>query len=115
MSKREIRIKANKDNEVAVIYKDGMGNPIDISGWSARLVAREGFYKPVLIDVPGTITGGEGKILFSIPKASVSGVLEAQQLAEMLLVVDAELTKPDGKVIDLFYDTKLKLVQSAAR
>ena len=115
MTGQVIKIKANKDNVITIIYKDSMGNPIDITGFTARLVARQGFYTDVLIDVSGTVTGGEGKMEFHIPKAMVTGILEPLEEREMRLVVDAEMTKTDGKKVDLFYDTELLLVQSAAR
>ena len=111
-----VTIKANKTNEIVLVYKDSLGVPINITGANARMMARVGYYTPVLITKEAVITTPEaGEIKFTLDPADTIGILTVDHDPSMTLKWGVELTLADTTVIDLFTEAELVLMQSVVR
>ncbi len=107
------KVKAGKNSQIKLVYKDQYGYVIDITGATAVLVAREGFYTSVLVEVVGTIIGAEGQITFDFVPSDTADVLVDK--VEKRLLCDVELTLSTGEKLDLFDEVELLVKQSAVR
>mgnify|MGYP000927884825 CR=1 FL=1 len=106
-------VKAGKTNLIKLVYKDAAGNIIDLTGASARLVARQDYYKDPVLTKAAVITGATGEILFKLDPVDTATILTDK--TEDDFVVDVELTVVGGDVFDLFTDARMVIKQSAAR
>jgi hypothetical protein len=107
------KVKAGKNSQIKLVYKDQFGHIIDITGATALLVAREGFYTSILVQVAGSIVGASGEITFDFVPADTANVLVDK--VEKRLLCDVELTLATGEKLDLFDEVELLVKQSAVR
>ena len=109
MATTKIKLKAGKDNQFSLVYRDGTGNAVNISDGSARLVVRKGYFQPAIIDIAAImnpdITSGE--MTFKLTKAAMTGILSGDHPEEKF-IGDIELTLA-GESFDLFDDLEVEL------
>ena len=110
----QLAIKAGKNSTVKLVYRDADGIIIDLTGATARLVARQGFYTDVLLEKAAVIDGANGEIKFNFIPSDTANILENEQ-EKRILKCDVELTKANGDIVDLFEECFLKVSQSIAR
>lgn len=112
----EFTWKAGKTNKLSLVYTDVDGNPIDITGASARMVIRDDMYSSVIVNAVGAVNGVAGEIVFTSVPADTVNVLTEKKDVQKELIGDVELTLSNGDVIDLFEEGFLiKLKQSVVR
>lgn len=98
----DITIEQGADFNLPLTWKDGTGDPIDVSGYTARMQIRENFDSDDYIisltsDAGGGITLGGilGTVTVSISAADTA------TLAQVEAVYDLELESPGGYVTRL--------------
>lgn len=114
MIREQIIFYADKDNILESYYLDSTKTPIPIDGASARLVVRKGRLDAApLFEQAATVDGPEGKMTFTVPKASTAGILGADEI-ERELPYGIELTLATGEEL-IIADSDLVLRLPIAR
>jgi hypothetical protein len=97
----DITIEQGADFDLLLTWRDKAGNPIDLTGWSAQMMARENFddATPLFsLSSPGggiTLGGTSGTVAIHVP-AAVTSTLACGQA-----VYDLKLTDPLGEPMRL--------------
>lgn len=87
----DITLKAGKGNKIQLTYKDSAGVPIDITGATARMMARNSMYSAVVVTKAATISApATGVILFDFVAADTNSILTTTK--EERFIYDIELT-----------------------
>lgn len=108
----DLRIKANKDFSLKLVYKDMDGFVVDITGATARLMARRSLSSNALIDITAIIDGPAGEIVFPFKPEDTADILTTQE--EEILQFDVDLIH-DGKTLPILQDGRIFLRKSAVR
>ena len=93
----DFTIKAGQDKILKLVYKDSAGNFIDLTGASARMMARKGAYVAPVLDVAAIVVGVLGEITFAFVPADTETILTNTKSEKYLY--DVELTKVSGEVL----------------
>jgi len=90
------RLTITADNHyiLKLVYKDGDGFPVDLSGASAKFVLRRSMYSPVLIERGAVISGPEGEIKIALVPADTADVLD--NVLEETFIYGVQLIQSDG-------------------
>ena len=108
----DFTLKAGKDADFGLVYKDKDGAPINVTGFTARLVFRRTMYSDVIGTIVGVVGNVDGKINFPFTPSDTNNLLTDKTSEEYKY--SAEITENTGKVKDLVEGT-ITLVQSVAR
>ena len=88
-------INEGKNKTLKLTYKDSAGNIINITGASARMMARKGAYGTPVFDVNAVITGAAGEITFLFVPVDTAGILTDTR--QEVYDYDVELTLVSGE------------------
>lgn len=89
----------NSHYPITLVYKDKNNNPIDITGYTAKLVMRQSLNSTDVITKAATIDGPNGKISFVIEPNDTVGLLTDDFKAKYLL--GATLTNTEGHTLTI--------------
>ena len=89
-----LSITADNHYILKLVYKDGDGFPVDLSGASALFVLRRSMYSPILIERAADIKGSTGEISLTLVPEDTSGILD--DVLEETFIYGVQLTQADG-------------------
>lgn len=93
----DFTIKAGQNKTLKLTYKDSAGNIIDLTGASARMMARKGAYKTPVFTVDAVVVGAAGEITFLFVPADTNTILINTK--DEGFFYDVELTLVGGEII----------------
>ncbi|QPG06967.1 hypothetical protein IT774_07640 [Salinimonas marina] len=108
------KLYTNSHYPLTLIYKDKDGVPIDITGYTAKLVIRRSLYTTPEIEKTATIGGLDGEITFTVEPADTVDILEADVDAAKYLM-GAVMTDTAGKTLTILQsqiEVRRNIVQS---
>ena len=108
-----ISIYAGKSHYIKLVYKDGGGNIIDITGGTARLVVRKSVYSAILIDEAATVVGASGEMTFLVDPADTTSLLTSE--CDLVCVCGVELILASGKKVPFLEGSDFIIKQSVVR
>lgn len=103
----DISIQQGSDWEIALVWKDDAGNPVNVTGWKARMQVRTDLFATrTQMQVTNPSLGGTfGEIRLSATATQTAAILvDRQKLTwvngkpAQLMVYDIELFTDDGRV-----------------
>ncbi|WP_269519461.1 hypothetical protein [Alteromonas sp. BMJM2] len=103
------KLYTNSHYPLTLIYKDKDGNPIDITGYTSKLVLRPSLSSNSVVTKTATIDGPNGKISFVIEPTDTVGILGEDFSSKFL--IGATLTNTDGHVLTLL-QTSVEVVEN---
>lgn len=89
-----LSITADNHYILKLVYKDGDGFPIDLTGASAVFVLRRSMYSPVVIHKDAGINAEEGEIIFTILPEETADLLNDD--IEETFIYGVQLTQVNG-------------------
>lgn len=100
----EFTVNEGNHYDITLVYKDEVGNVIDITGATAVMTARRSLYDAVLFTKNAVITGATGTMLFSLTPTETSNTVDTNK-EQTSYLYDVQLTLSGGKISTLLEGT----------
>lgn len=106
------KIYTHSTYSLPILYKDSDGNPINITGATAKFELRRSLYSTPVVSVNATIVGSTGSITFKVTPTDTATLLGENDSEKF--VCGAVLTLSNGDKVTLF-QTTVEVVQNVVR